>query len=160
MVFFAEANDRRHELIEYLTNVDEPLGDLFLGEKSITEQDIKDAIRRSTLKRAFTPVFVGTALKNKGVQPLLDGVVEYLPNPGQVDNFAMREIEKDGEKQILQVKLNPEKSDKYPFLGLAFKLEAGKFGQLTYFRCYQGCLKKTDNIFNIRTMKKVLPKNN
>lgn len=67
---------------------------MFLNEAEITEKDIKCAIRRTCLKRTFTPVLVGTALKNKGVQPLLDAVLDYLPNPGEVDNFAL--LEKPG----------------------------------------------------------------
>nr|NVI74803.1 iconoclast [Cucujiformia] len=147
-----ESEERRHELIEHLSNVDDKLGELYLEEKDITNEDIKSAIRRSCLKRMFTPVFVGTALKNKGVQPLLDGVLDYLPHPGQVENYALKE--KDGEESI-KVLLDPARNNSKPFVALAFKLEAGKFGQLTYMRCYQGMLKKGDTIYNARTQRKV-----
>lgn len=147
-----QASDYRHELIEHVSNVDETLGEMFLEDKSITESDIKSAIRRTCLKRTFTPVFVGTALKNKGVQPLLDGVLDYLPNPGEVQNIALREREGQEPEKIV---LDPTRSDKAPFLSLAFKLEAGRFGQLTYMRCYQGMLKKGDTIYNVRTLRKV-----
>lgn len=150
--FRFEATDFRHELIEHLSNVDDTLGELFLEEKEITKSDIKSAIRRSCLKRAFTPVFVGTALKNKGVQPLLDGVMDYLPNPGEVQNYAFKQ--EDG-KEPVKIVLDPARDGKKPFVALAFKLEAGRFGQLTYMRCYQGMLKKGDNIFNARTGRKV-----
>lgn len=78
-----ESSERRHELIEHLSNADDLLGEMFLEEKGINDQDIKEAIRRTCLRRTFTPVLVGTALKNKGVQPLLDAVLDYLPNPGR-----------------------------------------------------------------------------
>lgn len=147
-----EVKERRQELIENVSNVDEGLGELFLEEKTPTIEELKTGIRRATLKRKFTPVFVGTALKNKGVQPLLDGVLEYLPNPGEVENIALVEKSVDNTEKIV---LNPARDGKSLFVGLAFKLEAGRFGQLTYLRCYQGVLKKGDTIFNSRTSKKV-----
>lgn len=93
-MFCIESAERKIELIEHLSNADEALGELFLNESKITDNDIKDAIRRTCLKRSFTPVLVGTALKNKGVQPLLDAVLDYLPNPGEVENFAFSESKK------------------------------------------------------------------
>lgn len=71
-----------------MSNVDEKLGEMYLNEMQILEKDITDAIRRSCIRRTFVPVLVGTALKNRGVQPLLDAVVDYLPNPGEVENYA------------------------------------------------------------------------
>ncbi|XP_073827631.1 mitochondrial translation elongation factor G 1 [Musca autumnalis] len=147
-----ESDERRQELIEHLSNVDDTLGEMFLEEKTLTEADIKAALRRACIKRTFTPVLVGTALKNKGVQPLLDAVLDYLPHPGEVENIAL--IEEDG-KEPQTIVLNPARDGKDPFVGLAFKLEAGRFGQLTYLRCYQGVLRKGDTIFNSRTHKKV-----
>ncbi|XP_063617998.1 elongation factor G, mitochondrial [Cydia splendana] len=149
----AEVQERRHELIEHLSNVDESLGELFLEEKTPTVSDIKGAVRRSALKRTFTPVLLGTALKNKGVQPLLDAVLEYLPHPGQVENTATLDEKKGQEGETIV--LDPARNGDKPFVGLAFKLEVSKFGQLTYLRCYQGMLKRGDNIFNARTGKKV-----
>ncbi|KAG6444066.1 elongation factor G, mitochondrial [Manduca sexta] len=149
----AEVQERRHELIEHLSNVDEHLGELFLEEKTPTVEDIKQAIRRNTLKRTFTPVLLGTALKNKGVQPLLDAVLTYLPHPGEVENTAIINEVKDSEGQTII--LDPKRDNSKPFVGLAFKLELSKFGQLTYLRCYQGVLKRGDNIYNARTSKKV-----
>ncbi|CAH1113725.1 unnamed protein product [Psylliodes chrysocephalus] len=147
-----ESDERRHELIEHLSNCDDLFGELYLEEKPFTDSDIKAAIRRSCLKRAFTPVFVGTALKNKGVQPLLDGVLEYLPNPGEVSNYALKEREGEEPQKVY---LDPARNGNNPFISLAFKLEAGRFGQLTYMRCYQGMLQKGDSIYNMRTQRKV-----
>lgn len=147
-----EVDERRQELVEHLSNVDETFGELFLEDKGFTDADLDAAIRRSCMKRAFTPVLVGTALKNKGVQPLLDAVLSYLPNPGEVDNVAL--VENDGEESR-KIVLKPDRDGKAPFVALAFKLEAGRFGQLTYLRCYQGMLKKGDTIFNARTTRKV-----
>ncbi|KAJ6649566.1 Elongation factor G, mitochondrial [Pseudolycoriella hygida] len=148
----SKVTDKRQELIEHLSNVDEIFGELFLEDKGFKDSDIKAAIRRSCLKRSFTPVLVGTALKNKGVQPLLDAVLDYLPHPGEVENIAL--IEKEGQ-ETEKVILNPARDGKNPFVGLAFKLEAGRFGQLTYLRCYEGVLKKGDSIYNVRTTKKI-----
>ncbi|KAK9510838.1 hypothetical protein O3M35_005537 [Rhynocoris fuscipes] len=147
-----ETEEKRQELIEHLSNVDDALGEIFLEEKTPTEADIMAAIRRSCLKREFTPVLLGTALKNKGVQPLLDAVLHYLPHPGEVENYAITNKNEDEGEKVL---LNPARSNEHPFVALAFKLEAGRFGQLTYMRCYQGCLNKGENIYNARTNKKV-----
>ncbi|NXU94356.1 EFGM factor, partial [Xiphorhynchus elegans] len=149
----AEAAERRRELIECVANADEQLGELFLEEKIPTAAQLKLAIRRATLKKSFTPVLVGSALKNKGVQPLLDAVLEYLPNPSEVENYALLN-QGDSEDQT-KFLLNSARDDSQPFIGLAFKLEAGKFGQLTYIRVYQGMLKKSDYIYNTRTGKRV-----
>lgn len=149
--FRAQAVDRRQELIECVANTDEQLGELFLEEKVPTVAELKLAIRRATLSRTFTPVLLGSALKNKGVQPLLDAVLDYLPNPAEVQNYALLN-EGDSQEKIL---LDPVRDDSLPFVGLAFKLEAGRFGQLTYIRVYQGMLKKSESIYNTRTGKRV-----
>lgn len=115
--------------------------------------EIKQAIRRTTLKRTFTPILLGTALKNKGVQPLLDAVLDYLPHPGEVQNTAILGERKGAEGETIV--LDPARDGSKPFVGLAFKLELSKFGQLTYLRCYQGMLKRGENIFNARTGRKV-----
>ncbi|NXH86871.1 EFGM factor, partial [Edolisoma coerulescens] len=149
----AEAAERRRELIECVANADELLGELFLEEKIPTAAQLKLAIRRATLQKSFTPVLVGSALKNKGVQPLLDAVLEYLPNPSEVENYAL--LNQGGSEDQTKFLLNSARDDSQPFIGLAFKLEAGRFGQLTYVRVYQGMLKKSDYIYNTRTGKKV-----
>lgn len=148
-----EASERRHELIECVANADELLGELFLEEKIPTTPDLKLAVRRATVKRLFTPVLVGSALKNKGIQPLLDAVLDYLPNPSEVQNIAI--LNKENSADSTKIILSPARDSSQPFVGLAFKLEAGRFGQLTYVRVYQGMLKKSEYIHNARTGKKV-----
>nr|XP_012302756.1 elongation factor G, mitochondrial [Aotus nancymaae] len=150
----AAATDHRQELIECVANSDEQLGEMFLEEKVASISDLKLAIRRATLNRSFTPVFLGSALKNKGVQPLLDAVLEYLPNPSEVQNYALLSQEDDS-KEKTKILMSSERDNSHPFVGLAFKLEAGRFGQLTYIRIYQGVLKKGDTIYNTRTRKRV-----
>uniref|UniRef100_A0A4W4FSU8 Elongation factor G, mitochondrial n=1 Tax=Electrophorus electricus TaxID=8005 RepID=A0A4W4FSU8_ELEEL len=146
----AEVAERRHELVECVANADETLGEMFLEEQVPTVADLKVAMRRATIQRTFSPVLVGSALKNKGVQPLLDAVLEYLPDPTEVNNYAIL-----NEDSTSKIPMDPTRDDTKPFVGLAFKLEAGRFGQLTYVRVYQGCLKKSENIYNTRTGKKV-----
>uniref|UniRef100_A0A3Q1IPZ7 Elongation factor G, mitochondrial n=1 Tax=Anabas testudineus TaxID=64144 RepID=A0A3Q1IPZ7_ANATE len=151
--FRAEAAERRQELVECVANADEILGELFLEEKIPTNDDLKAAIRRTTVQRLFSPVLVGTALKNKGVQPMLDAVLEYLPNPTEVNNYAILNDQESSETSKIQ--MDPTRDATNPFVGLAFKLEAGRFGQLTYVRVYQGCLKKGEYAYNTRTSKRV-----
>ncbi|XP_037326437.1 elongation factor G, mitochondrial [Pungitius pungitius] len=151
--FRAEAAGRRQELVECVANADEMLGEMFLEEKVPTNEDLKAAIRRATVQRLFTPVLVGTALKNKGVQPLLDAVLDYLPTPTEVKNYAILNDELVSEAS--KIEMDPTRDSTNPYVGLAFKLEAGRFGQLTYVRVYQGCLKKGEYIYNTRTGKKV-----
>ncbi|XP_071949646.1 elongation factor G, mitochondrial-like [Antedon mediterranea] len=142
-----EVEEKRQSLIEALSNVDDQLGEMFLSEVEPSDQQIKEAIRRCTVKRQFTPVLMGTALKNKGVQTLLDAVAEYLPTPAEVENYALDVDEK-------KFQLSPERTLENDFVSLAFKLEAGRFGQLTYMRCYQGGLTKGQYIYNTRTKKR------
>lgn len=142
------AEERRKLLIETLADVDDEIAEVFLDEKEPTEAQIKAAIRRATISLKFTPVFMGSALANKSVQPMLDGVCDYLPNPSEVQNFAL-----DQKRDEASVKLVPYET--LPFVGLAFKLEESNFGQLTYIRVYQGTLRKGSNVFNARNNKKV-----
>ncbi|KAL4740671.1 elongation factor G, mitochondrial [Aspergillus similis] len=142
------AEERRRMLIETLADVDDDMAEIFLNEEEPTEKQIKDAIRRATIGLKFTPVFMGSALANKSVQPMLDGVIDYLPNPSEVQNTAL-----DKKRNEAQVKLVPYNS--LPLVCLAFKLEESSFGQLTYIRVYQGTLRKGSYVFNARTDKKV-----
>ena len=142
------ADEKRRKLIETLADVDDEIAEIFLDERTPTAEQIKAAVRRATISLKFTPVFMGSALADKSVQPMLDGVCDYLPNPSEVENLAL-----DRRRQEAPVKLVSYNS--LPFIGLAFKLEESNFGQLTYIRVYQGSLKKGANIFNARTNKKV-----
>ncbi|KAJ3103654.1 Elongation factor G, mitochondrial [Phlyctochytrium bullatum] len=144
----AEAKAKRSELIECLADVDDAIAERYLNEEEPTNTELKDAIRRATLARTFCPVFVGSAYHNKGVQALLDGVIDYLPSPHEVENTGLDT--KQGESKVV---LSPSSNN--PLVGLAFKLEESRFGQLTYLRVYQGHLKKGDWIVNVRTGKKV-----
>jgi elongation factor G len=114
----------------------------------VTEDLIRAAVRAGTIARKLTPVFIGSAYKNKGIQPLLDGVVSYLPNPADVKNIA-RDMDEGGKEIVLKA------DDDAPAVLLAFKLEDGPYGQLTYIRIYQGSLKKGDEIYNTRSRQKV-----
>ncbi|KAF3101653.1 Elongation factor G, mitochondrial [Orbilia oligospora] len=142
------AKEKKSALIAALADVDDEIAEIWLEEKIPTNEQIHAAIRRSTLALKFTPVFMGSALADKGVQPMLDGVINYLPQPAEVKNTAL-----DRKRKEMPVALIPH--TQAPFIGLAFKLEESNFGQLTYIRVYQGTLKKGGFVFNIRTGKKV-----
>lgn len=146
----ALVEEKRAELIEHLAEGDDALCDLFLNEQPISEYDIASAIRRATVALRFTPVFVGSAIKNTGIQPLLDGVCAYLPSPNEVPAEA---IDTALPAAAPPVPLVP--AAQAPLVGLAFKLEEGRYGQLTYMRVYQGTLKRGSLIYNARTGKKV-----
>jgi elongation factor G len=139
---------RRMEIIERISDVDDEIAELFLNEEEISSQQLKDAIRRQVIACKFVPVFMGSAFKNKGVQPLLDGVIDYLPAPHEKPNFAL-DIS-NNEQPVPIVARND-----LPLLALAFKLDETQFGQLTYMRIYQGMLKKGNVITNIADGKKV-----
>lgn len=143
------AQAKRTELIEQLAEVDEQIGEMVLMDEQPGNIDIADAIRRATISLKFSPVFMGSAIKNTGVQALLDGVCNYLPNPSESEVLA----HDTNQPSAPQVSLTP--AAEAPLVGLAFKLEEGRFGQLTYMRVYQGTLKKAMQIFNARTGKKL-----
>ncbi|KAI9768706.1 MAG: Elongation factor G, mitochondrial [Geoglossum simile] len=144
----ALAEEKRRVMIETLADVDEEIAEIFLDERTPSEEQLKTAIRRATIALKFTPVFMGSALADKAIQPMLDGVVDYLPNPAEVENMAL-----DSRRAEAPVKLVSYNS--LPFVGLAFKLEESNYGQLTYIRVYQGTLRKGMNVFNARSNKKV-----
>ncbi len=143
-----EAAEKREVLLEEASMFSEELMEVMLEEGEIDPQLIYDAVRKGTLSLDFTPVFIGSAYKNKGVQTLLNAVEAYLPCPTEVENFAL-----DLKNDEAEVKVSNDPDD--PLVMLAFKLEDGRYGQLTYVRTYQGVLKKGDIIYNSRTGKKV-----
>lgn len=142
----AEAEEKREEMLDAVSMFSDELMEAIM-EENVTEELIHDAIRRGTLSQELTPVCLGSAYKNKGVQSLLDAVVAYLPNPTEVENIAL-----DLDNNEAEVKL--ESVEDKPTVALAFKLEDGQYGQLTYIRVYQGTLKKGDELFNTRSKKK------
>jgi elongation factor G len=142
------AKKARHDIIEGVANVDDTLAAKFIHDEPISNDELKAAIRRATLALKMTPVMCGSAYKNKGVQLLLDAVRDYLPNPAEVVNEALDQ--KNNEAKLV-LESNPDK----PFVGLAFKLEDGRYGQLTYIRIYQGRIAKGEFIFNQSNQRKV-----
>lgn len=143
----ARAKEKRVKMIEALADYDDEIAEKFLMEEDFTIEELQAAIRKACISQDITPVLVGTALKNQGVQTLLDAVIDYLPNPKEVENFA---LDLDQEEKKVPLDIN----SKLPLVALAFKLEDGQFGQLTYMRIYQGVMKKGENIFNTSTDKK------
>ncbi len=143
-----EAEVKHEALLEEISMFSDDLMEALLEGGDIDTRLIYDAVRSGTLALEFTPVFVGSAYKNKGIQPLLDAVSSYLPCPTDVVNYALDLA--DDEKEF-PVTNHPD--DK--LIMLAFKLEDGRYGQLTYVRTYQGVLNKGDTVYNSRTGKKV-----
>ncbi|MCR4676275.1 MAG: elongation factor G [Sphaerochaetaceae bacterium] len=142
-----QALERRQMLLEEAGNFDDDLMEQLLEGEEPDIEVVEKAIRKGTLSLQFCPVFCGSAHKNKGIQPLLDGVTKYLPNPSEVENRALDL--NDNEREVV-LESDP---DRDPVV-LAFKLEDGQYGQLTYIRVYEGCLKKGDELYNTRTKKK------
>ena len=144
-----DAKAKRVELLDAVSNFDDDLMELLLeGDyDNVPVDKIKAAVRKGTLSEQFVGVFCGSAHTNKGIQPVLDAVLDYLPNPTEVHNYGL-----DLDKNEEQVELfNVE--DK-PCVALAFKLDDGQFGQLTYTRIYQGKICKGDELYNVRQRKK------
>jgi len=138
-----EAADHwRHQLVDVLSNTDDTIMEKYLGDEDITADDLRKALRRATIANEVVPVICGTAFKNKGVQPLLDAVIDYLPSP--IDLPAVKGLDLKG---IEELERPPD--DKAPFAALAFKIMSDPHvGKLTYFRVYSGSIKKGDAVLN------------
>jgi len=148
--YVEESKKRHHDLVEAIANtgINDNITEKFLMEEKITVEELIPVIREATINHHITPVYCGSAMKNKGVQVLLDAVGDFLPNPSEIDNIA---LDQDKNEEKVHLVSEPTK----PLVALAFKLEDGKFGQLTYMRIYQGSIKKGDTIINIMNQKKV-----
>jgi len=143
----SEAQAKREKLLDAASMFSDELTEAVL-EDNVTEDLILDAVRRATISRELTPVFLGSAYKNIGVQPLLDGVTRYLPSPAEVQNVA---LDVDRNEEEVPLAADPA----LPLVALAFKLEVTPYGQLTYLRTYQGTIRKGDDLVNMRTNKKI-----
>ncbi|PIE67995.1 MAG: elongation factor G [Deltaproteobacteria bacterium] len=143
-----DAADMREVLIDAASLFSDELTEAVLEETPISAEMLIEAVRKGTLERRITPVFMGSAYKNKGVQPLLDAVTQLLPCPQDIHNQAL-DLSQD-EAQV-DLTSDPEQAT----VALAFKLEDGQYGQLTYIRVYQGTLAKGDTVINVRTGRKV-----
>ena len=147
-VLLPEALRLREEMIDQASIYSDDLTEAILEEREITTAMIFTALRFGTLKRRITPVVIGSAYKNKGVQKLLDTVTSLLPCPAEVENTALN---LDENEAPVILKNSPDE----PIVALAFKLEDGPFGQLTYIRVYQGTIAKGTTIVNVRLGKKI-----
>ncbi|MDX2474695.1 MAG: GTP-binding protein, partial [Candidatus Krumholzibacteria bacterium] len=144
-----EAEARREVMLDAVSMFGDDLMEAML-EDTVTEDKIHAAVRAGVLSNELTPVYMGSAYKNKGVQLLLDAVMRYLPAPTDIDNTAIKQLPGGEEEELV---LSHSSED--PLIANAFKLEEGAYGQLTYVRIYQGVLKKGADIYNSRTGKKV-----
>jgi elongation factor G len=137
-----QANQYREELLETIATSDDEFMEKYLGGEEVSEAEIKRAIRLGTLKFDFVPILCGSAFKNKGVQPMLDAVVDFLPSPLDI---PPAEGVKPGD--AAEPDSRPADEDA-PFAALAFKIVADPFGKLTYFRVYSGQISKGDEVYN------------
>jgi elongation factor G len=143
----AEAAAKREEMLDAASMHSDELMEAVL-EGRPTEDLVRAAVRRGVVARKLVPVFVGSAYRNKGIQTLLDAVVHYLPNPSEVENRAI-DLDREGAERVLT------NDPTAKTVALAFKLEDGSYGQLTYIRIYQGGLRKGDELVNTRSGQKI-----
>jgi len=136
-----EANQYRAELLEVIAGSDDEFMEKYLASEDITQDDIKKALRAGTLAFDFVPILCGSAFKNKGVQPMLDAVIDFLPSP--LDIQAATGTNAKGDEELTR-----PADENGPFAALAFKIVADPFGKLTYFRVYSGTINKGDEVYN------------
>ncbi|MFY9462320.1 MAG: elongation factor G [Candidatus Sungiibacteriota bacterium] len=137
-----QAEEWRHKMVEKISESDDTLTEKYLEGKEISEEELRKALRKATLVYRLVPVFCGSALKNKGVQLVLDGVIDYLPSPAELPPVKGINPESGAEE-------TREAKDEAPFAALAFKLQSDPYvGQLTYFRVYSGALKAGSYVLN------------
>ena len=147
-----QAEEYRTQLIEACADYDEELMEAFLGEEEIPQAKLIESLRKATLSTKVTPVLCGTSFKNKGVQPLLDSIVELLPSPLEVPPVTGVIPATKGQPE--DVEATREASDSAPFSALAFKVMSDPYvGKLTYFRVYSGKLEKGGRVLNVKTGK-------
>ncbi len=143
-----DAETWRHELVDVVSQFDEVVLEKYVGEEEITAEDLRNAIRSATIAGSIVPILCGTAFKNKGVQPLLDAVVDYLPSPVDVAAIVGTDIK-------TEEPLERQASDDEPFAALAFKIMSDPYvGKLTYFRVYSGKLSAGSPLLNATKDKK------
>jgi len=143
-----QAEEYRHELIDVLSNFDDNILEKYLGDEEITVDDLRSSLRAATIANQVVPILNGTAFKNKGVQPLLDAIIDYLPSPIDLPPVEGRTVKGD---EVVERK----PSDSEPFAALAFKIMTDPHvGKLTYFRVYSGTLEKGGQVINTRTSNK------
>ena len=143
----AEAEEARAKLMETVAEFDDALMEKFFETGELSEDEIKKALRIGTIGMKVTPVLCGSSFKNKGVQMLLDAIIDYLPSPLDVKQI---EATKLGSDEIVELKAD----DKGKLAGLAFKIMADPYGKLTFFRIYSGTLKCGDTVLNVNKDKK------
>ena len=143
------AEQKRHDMLESLSLFSEELMETFLDGKEIDEELIHQAVLEGVRSTELVPVFLGTAIKNTGVQPLMDAICRYLPSPIESATVFAKVV--GNEEEEVELFPDPEK----PFVCMAFKLTDEDYGQLTYIRIYQGTIQKGDTLVNSRTGRKV-----
>lgn len=144
----AQADEYREKLVEAASDFDDNIAEKFLEGQEVEEAELIAAIRKGTMELKLVPVYCGSAFKNRGVQVLLDAVIDFLPNPTEIPHSA---LDLDNDEKDVEIFTDADK----PLISLAFKLEQGRYGQLTYTRVYQGTLRKGDFIFNAKDKKKI-----